>query len=85
MSDVKSFSEQMARSKSTQKYSIFKEVEFELANTKFLANALKNINEVIETEEIWLLLSNGYQKRNSFIEVYSELRKNYLSIKKIMK
>lgn len=82
LSDVKSFSEQIARSKSSQKYSIFKEVEFELANTKFLANALKNINEVIETEEIWLLLFNGYQKRNNFIEVYSELRKKYLSIKK---
>lgn len=76
--DVKRFATEMARSKSSQKYSLFQETEFELSNIEYISTALTNIKDVIEKDEVWELLSNAVQKKNNFIEVYSELRDIYL-------
>lgn len=76
--DVKRFATEMARSKSSQKYSLFQETEFELSNIEYISAALTNIKDVIEKDEVWELLSNAVQKKNNFIEVYSELRDIYL-------
>lgn len=77
LTDVKRFATEMARSQSSQKYSLFKETEFELSNIEYIRDALINIKKVIEKNEIWKLLSNAAQKKNNFIEVYSELRDIY--------
>lgn len=77
LTDVKRFATEMARSQSSQKYLLFKETEFELSNIEYIRDALINIKKVIEKNEIWKLLSNAAQKKNNFIEVYSELRDIY--------
>lgn len=77
LTDVKRFATEMARSQSSQKYLLFKETEFELSNIEYIRDALINIKKVIEKNEIWKLLSNATQKKNNFIEVYSELRDIY--------
>ncbi|HEL0004424.1 hypothetical protein [Streptococcus equi] len=82
LTDVKRFANEMARSQSSQKYLLFKETEFELSNIEYIRDALINIKEVIEKNEIWKLLSNAAQKKNNFIEVYSELRNIYLKHKR---
>lgn len=82
LTDVKRFATEMARSQSSQKYSLFKETEFELSNIEYIRDALINIKKVIEKNEIWKLLSNAAQKKNNFIEVYSELRDIYLKHKR---
>ncbi|HFU4122165.1 TPA: hypothetical protein ACGO7R_000062 [Streptococcus suis] len=82
LTDVKSFATEMARSQSSQKYLLFKETEFELSNIEYIRAALINIKDVIEKDEIWKLLSNASQKKNNFIEVYSELRDTYLEYKR---
>ncbi|HFI0622189.1 TPA: hypothetical protein ACGO3V_001695 [Streptococcus suis] len=82
LTDVKSFATEMARSQSSQKYLLFKETEFELSNIEYIRAALINIKDVIEKDEIWKLLSNASQKKNNFIEVYSELRDTYLKYKR---
>ena len=82
LTDVKRFANEMARSQSSQKYSLFKETEFELSNIEYIRDALINIKKVIEKNEIWKLLSNAAQKKNNFIEVYSELRDIYLKHKR---
>ncbi|WP_449455890.1 hypothetical protein [Streptococcus suis] len=78
LKDVKRFANEMARSQSSQKYLLFQEAEYELSNVNFLKDALINIKEVIEKDEVWDLLADGIQKKNHFIEVYSELRALYL-------
>ncbi|RRD32311.1 hypothetical protein EII38_00840 [Streptococcus minor] len=78
LTDVKRFATEMARSQSRQKYLLFKETEFELSNIEYIRDALINIKDVIEKDEVWKLLSNAAQKKNNFIEVYSELRDIYL-------
>ncbi|MFI3087351.1 hypothetical protein [Streptococcus sp. 2022WUSS037] len=80
--DVKRFATEMARSKSSQKYLLFQETEFELSNINYIRSALTNIKEVIENEEIWNLLNKNSQKKSDFIEVYSELRDIYLKYRK---
>lgn len=80
--DVKKFANEMAKSQSSQKYLLFKETEYELSKIEFIENALANIKEVIEKDDIWNLLSNKTQKKNNFIEVYSELRERYLQYRK---
>ena len=55
--DVKRFATEMARSKSSQKYLLFQETEFELSNINYIRSALTNIKNVIENEEIWNLLN----------------------------
>ena len=82
LTDVKRFATEMARSKSSQKYLLFQETEFELSNIEYISSALINIKEVIEKNEIWKLLSNAVQKKNNFIDVYSELRNTYLEYKR---
>lgn len=82
LSDVKKFANEMAKSQSSQKYLLFKETEYELSKIEFIENALANIKEVIEKDDIWDLLSNKTQKKNNFIEVYSELRERYLQYRK---
>ncbi len=82
LDDVKRFADEMAKSQSRQKYTLFKEVEFELSKTEFIEEALTNIKEVIAKDEIWKLLSNSIQKKNNFIEVYSELRDVYVEYRK---
>ncbi|WFB92618.1 hypothetical protein NWE22_03800 [Streptococcus parasuis] len=82
LTDVKRFATEMARSQSSQKYLLFKETEFELSNIEYIRDALINIKKVIEKNEIWKLLSNAAQKKNNFIEVYSELRDIYLKHKR---
>lgn len=82
LTEVKRFANEMARSQSSQKYLLFKETEFELSNIEYIRDALINIKEVIEKNEIWKLLSNAAQKKNNFIEVYSELRNIYLKHKR---
>lgn len=78
LTDVKRFATEMTRSKSSQKYLLFQETEFEQSNIEYIRVALINIKEVIEKDEIWKLLSNAVQKKNNFIDVYSELRNTYL-------
>ncbi|HEM3609250.1 TPA: hypothetical protein U1C77_000099 [Streptococcus suis] len=80
--DVKRFATEMARSKSSKKYLLFQETEFELSNINYIRSALTNIKEVIENEEIWNLLNKNSQKKSDFIEVYSELRDIYLKYRK---
>ncbi|HEM3216999.1 TPA: hypothetical protein U0927_000408 [Streptococcus suis 2524] len=80
--DVKRFATEMARSKSSQKYLLFQETEFELSNINYIRSALTNIKDVIENEEIWNLLNKNSQKKSDFIEVYSELRDIYLKYRK---
>ena len=80
--DVKRFATEMARSKSSQKYLLFQETEFELSNINYIRSALANIKDVIENEEIWNLLNKNSQKKSDFIEVYSELRDIYLKYRK---
>lgn len=80
--DVKRFATEMARSKSSQKYLLFQETEFELSNINYIRSALTNIKDVIENEEIWNLLNKNTQKKSDFIEVYSELRDIYLKYSK---
>ncbi|WP_156019719.1 hypothetical protein [Streptococcus ruminantium] len=82
LTDVKRFANEIAKSQSSQKYSLFKETEFELSNIEYIRNALMNIIEVIEKDEIWMHLSSADQKKNNFIEVYSELRDIYLKYKR---
>jgi len=72
----------MARSESSQKYLLFKETEFELSSIEYIETALSNIKEVIEKDEIWKLLSNSVQKKNNFVDVYSELRNLYIEFRK---
>ncbi|TCD45744.1 hypothetical protein D3X11_05860 [Streptococcus sp. X16XC17] len=81
LNDVKKFANEMARSQSSQKYLLFQETEYELSNIEFIKNALVNIKEVIEKDEIWGLLLNSIKKKNNFIDVYSELRERYLKFK----
>lgn len=80
--DVKRFATEMTRSKSSQKYLLFQETEFELSNINYIRSALTNIKDVIENEEIWNLLNKNSQKKSDFIEVYSELRDIYLKYRK---
>lgn len=82
LNDVKRFANEMARSESSQKYLLFKETEFELSSIEYIETALSNIKEVIEKDEIWKLLSNSVQKKNNFVDVYSELRNLYIEFRK---
>ncbi|TWT11318.1 AAA family ATPase [Streptococcus sp. sy004] len=81
LDDVKKYANEMAISKSSKKYVLFQESEYELSEIGYLENALVNIKEVIEKTEIWNLLENRIQKKNNFIDVYSELRGVYLKFR----
>lgn len=82
LGDIKQFANELAQSKSKQKYRLFKETEFELVSTTLWEGALSDIKRVIDKEEIWGILSDGIQKKNYFKKVYSELRDYYMEIDK---
>ncbi|MGT2925045.1 hypothetical protein ACVR0O_07615 [Streptococcus caviae] len=77
---VKTFAEGTAKSQSSQKFNLFKEVGYEVKPTKYIEDVLQKLKDLIYSDEIWKLLVTTKQNREIFIETYNELRKIYMNL-----
>ncbi|MDT2811764.1 hypothetical protein P7H33_02250 [Vagococcus lutrae] len=78
LESVKKFSKETAESKSTLKYKLIKETNYEKISTSNLEDYLNRLREFINNSEIWSLLTDAKQKKKVFIETYEELRILYI-------
>lgn len=82
LKSVKKFAEDSTASKSTAKYQLIKETNFENISTRNLEKYLTNLVNLINSTELWTLLINPQSKKKIFIETYNELRALYIEKRK---
>lgn len=71
---VKQFAKDSTTSNSTSKYQLIKESNLEEISTKNLETHLYKLLDLINSPDLWELLSNSVEKRRVFVETYSEVR-----------
>ena len=71
---VKQFAKDSTTSNSTSKYQLIKESNLEEISTKNLETHLHKLLDLINSPDLWELLSNSVEKRRVFVETYSEVR-----------
>lgn len=74
LESVKQFAKDVTASNSTSKYQLIKESNFEKISIKNLEIHLKNLAELINSQDLWELLNDSEEKRKVFIETYNEVR-----------
>ncbi|MFW3537429.1 AAA family ATPase [Vagococcus fluvialis] len=78
LESVKKFAKDITESNSSSKYQLIKESNFESVSTKNIENYLKDLQELINSRDLWELLTNYERKKEVFIETYDELRIVYI-------
>lgn len=82
LESVKQFSKDSTASNSKSKYRLIKESNFERVSTNNLETHLKNLIELINSQDLWEILKNSKEKKKIFIETYDELRNLYVQKKR---
>lgn len=77
LESVKQFANDMNANKSSSKYQLAKEVSFENISIEYIEKHLHTLNNLINSEDLWGLLSDSQQKKNIFISTYNELLEIY--------
>lgn len=71
---VKKFAKDTTASNSTAKYKLIKEASFEEISIKNLEVYLRDLNKLINSNELWLLVKNSSNNKRIFITMYNELK-----------
>ena len=77
LNGVKKFAKDWVMSKSTSKYNLYTQQNFEGKPTKNIEEHLNDLKKLINSRDVWSMISDSSMKRKIFIEVYSELRLIY--------
>lgn len=78
LESVKKFAKDITESKSTSKYKMVKESNFENITTRNIEQYLTNLKELINSRDLWSLVNDPEIKKRVFVETYSELREIYI-------
>lgn len=78
LESVKQFSKNITESKSTSKYRLVKESNFENITTRNIEQYLTDLKELIGSRDLWGFLKKPDSKKRVFVEAYSELRGIYI-------
>lgn len=78
LESVKKFAKDITESKSTSKYKMVKESNFENITTRNIEQYLTNLKELVNSRDLWNLVNTPKIKKRVFVETYSELREIYI-------
>lgn len=78
LDSVKQFAKDNTESKSTSKFKLVKESNFENVTTRNIKKYLTDLKELINSRDLWSLLKESEIKRRIFVETYNELREVYI-------
>jgi len=85
LESVKIHAKDNANSKSSSKYKLTKESNFEIVSKDSLINYLESLHKIIISKDFWDYLSEPEKKKIFFIESYNELKSAYIKNAKEMK
>lgn len=78
LESVKKFAKDITESKSTSKYKLVKESNFESITTRNIEQYLAELKELIASRDLWSFLKESDYKKRIFIETHNELREIYI-------
>lgn len=82
LNSLKIYAQDSAKSRSSSKYLLTKEASFENLPITSLKKYLETLLELISSSDFWNYLKEANKKKKVFIEIYEELRENYVKKKK---
>lgn len=81
LKSVKNFAHDQVKSQSKSKFQLTKESNFEEIPLKNLFNYITKLKHLLDSTDMWNLLSDSHNKKQVFINTYNELRNIYIYIK----